>query len=112
MREHIVYDDAQVQKTFAHSFTICTIDKATKEIDSLFGILGKEFQCLLANKLVGNAFQFFLGGAFYKGLVDNLIARIPCDVARDKLAVHADSLARNSILLGLQLCDLLETLVE
>ena len=105
MGKDVVNDDSQVQQTLAHGLAITAIYR-------LFGIFDEEFYCLLANKLVGNALQSFLGDTFDKSLMDNLIARIPSDVARDELAVHTYGLTSDSVFLGLMLGYLLEALVE
>lgn len=44
--------------------------------------------------------------------MDNLITRVPSDIAGNELAVHTDSLARDAILDGLSLGDLLEAFVK
>ena len=47
-----------------------------------------------------------------KGLMDNLVAGVPGDVARYELAVHADGLARYAVFQGLLAGDALKALVE
>ena len=64
------------------------------------------------NELVINATQRLLRHAFNKSRMDNLITRVPSDIAGNEFAVHTDSLAGDAILNSLCLGDLLEAFVK
>ena len=105
MSEDVVDDDSERQQTLCHRLAVCAVD-------GLWGILAEELKSLLAYQLVLDALHLWLFYLLAQGLVDNLVAGIPGDVARYELAVHADGLARYAVLQGLLAGDALEALVE
>ena len=90
----VAYDDAEVEQALPQRLVV-------RAVDRLRGILGKEVESLLPVELVGDAHSFILGHLLKEGLVDNLVAGEPGDVAADELAVHADGTACYLILLDL-----------
>ena len=87
-------DDVKVEQTLAQRLIV-------RAVHRLRSVLGKEVESLLAVELVGDVHCLLLGNLLAEGLMDNLIAREPGDVAADELAVHADGATGYLVLLDL-----------
>lgn len=105
LHEDEVNYDAQTEQALMHGLRVVVID-------CLGRILGIELKGLFPHGLVGDGFDLVLCDLLAVGLLDKLIAGVPGDIARDKLTVHTDALARDAVLSSLGSGNLLETLLE
>lgn len=74
VRKDVVDNDSKCQQTPRHRFAICPID-------GLLGVFTEEIKSLLTDQLVRDSLYPAFLHRLAKGLMDNLVAGVPGDVA-------------------------------